>query len=199
MDIETSSKTAATPYGEYPTAAAPPYSEYPTDCASPTPSTNDTGRSRQRLRPWLIEQINKGDIEGLVWLDQDNLTFKVPWKHFGRPGFNEREDAELFRRWAIHTEKFREGDESDISIWKTRFRCALHKLLDVEEMHELRKKDGENPFRVYRFTEGNVHSDTKPKVKPCQHVEISSRGQCVRWKLEGKLTGSLAFLNEQLS
>merc|ERR1712176_658762 len=26
---------------------------------------------RQRLRPWMIDQIHKGDIPGLEWLDRD--------------------------------------------------------------------------------------------------------------------------------
>lgn len=58
-------------------------------------STNTKGRSgkskpkskrRQLLKPWLIDQINRGDIPGLVWIDHEDLLFKIPWRHFGRPG-----------------------------------------------------------------------------------------------------------------
>lgn len=52
---------------------------------------------RQRLRPWLINQINSGEIPGLVWLDKENMVFKIPWKHFGRPGVDMYMDALLFR------------------------------------------------------------------------------------------------------
>ena len=100
------------------------------DVESPIQSTSWTGAGdarprRQLLRPWLIDQIDEGDIKGLVWLDRDNLMFKIPWKHFGKPGFNEHNDPELFRRWAIHTERFKEGEKSDFSAWKTFSLCTL--------------------------------------------------------------------------
>ena len=113
--------------------------------------TSDGRQPRQKLRPWLIDQINKGDIPGLEWLDSEELKFKIPWKHFGRPKINVNEDSELFRRWAIHTGKFQEGDKWDISTWKTRMRCALHKLTDIEEVPELNQKGGNHPYRVYRL------------------------------------------------
>ena len=53
---------------------------------------------RQRLRPWLINQINSGEIPGLIWIDKENMIFKIPWKHFGRPGVDMYLDALLFRR-----------------------------------------------------------------------------------------------------
>lgn len=128
-------------------------------------SSNGSGgarQPRQRLRPWLIDQINSGDIPGLEWLDKDDLSFKIPWKHFGRPGINEYEDALLFRRWALHTKKFKEGENADISTWKTRFRCALHKLPDIEELHNCNQKDGDNPYRVYRFIKKEIEVEKAP-------------------------------------
>lgn len=106
---------------------------------------------RQRLRPWLIAQINSGEIPGLVWLDKENMIFKIPWKHFGRPGVDTYLDALLFRRWAMHTKKFEQGQPADISTWKTRFRCALHKLPDIEELNKQNVTEGEEPYRVYKF------------------------------------------------
>ena len=38
---------------------------------------------RQRLRPWLIGQIDRGCIPGLCWLNVDRTKFKIPWKHAG--------------------------------------------------------------------------------------------------------------------
>ena len=58
---------------------------------------------RQQLRPWLIEQINKGDIKGLEWIDQNLKVFKIPWKHRSRCGWQQEADACLFKRWAVHT------------------------------------------------------------------------------------------------
>jgi len=61
--------------------------------SSPPPSN----QPRQRLRPWLMDQINEGKTPGLEWTDKANLIFKIPWKHFGRPGVDEYKDAMLFR------------------------------------------------------------------------------------------------------
>ena len=51
---------------------------------------------KQRLRPWLVEQINSSQYEGLEWIEKDKFIFKIPWKHFGTPGVTEK-DAALFR------------------------------------------------------------------------------------------------------
>ena len=39
--------------------------------------------SRQRLRPWLIAQINSGNVPGLYWLNAEKTKFRIPWKHAG--------------------------------------------------------------------------------------------------------------------
>jgi len=44
--------------------------------------------SRQRLRPWLIAQINSGQIPGLYWLNEEKTKFKIPWKHAGKQDWN---------------------------------------------------------------------------------------------------------------
>ena len=79
------------------------------------------------------------------------MIFQISWKHFGKPGVNEERDAKIFREWARHTGKFKNGDPPDPSTWKTRFRCALYKLQDIEEMSSMNMLDGEEPYRVYRF------------------------------------------------
>eukprot|EP00794_Sanderia_malayensis_P018724 gene18724-20613_t len=107
--------------------------------------------NRQRLRPWLIDQINSGTYIGLKWIDQDQMIFQISWKHFGKPGVDEERDAKIFREWARHTGKFKDGDPPDPSTWKTRFRCALYKLQDIEEINSMNMLDGDEPYRVYRF------------------------------------------------
>jgi len=129
---------------------------------------------RQRLRPWLIAQINSGEIPGLVWLDKENMIFKIPWKHFGRPGVDMYLDALLFRRWALHTKKFEQGRPSDISTWKTRFRCALHKLPDIEELNDQNQTEGEEPYRVYKFRK--IELEKIPRGGPPDDEPESSIG-----------------------
>ncbi len=79
------------------------------------------------------------------------MIFQISWKHFGKPGVNEERDAKIFREWARHTGKYRVGDPPDPSTWKTRFRCALYKLQDIEEIQSMNMLDGDEPYRVYRF------------------------------------------------
>jgi hypothetical protein len=106
---------------------------------------------RLRMRPWLEKQINDGRIPGLVWEDKSRGIYKVPWKHAGKPGFVLERDAMLFREWARHTGKYKDGEQPDPSTWKTRFRCALNKLPDVEELKHRSSLEGDEPFRVFQF------------------------------------------------
>lgn len=106
---------------------------------------------RQRLRPWLEDKINSGKVPGLSWRNKDLKEFRVSWKHAGKPDFVVEKDAMLFKLWAEHTGKYRQGESADPSTWKTRFRCALHKMPDVEEVRVPHSLDEKEPYRVFRF------------------------------------------------
>ena len=113
-------------------------------------------KERQRFTPWLEEQINRGNIDGLEWIEKDKGLFKVPWVRVDKPEFVLETHAELFKRWAQHTGKYRQGDQPDPSTWKTRFRCALRKMQEIVEIKELGSLEGSKPYRAFRF---------KPKLK----------------------------------
>ena len=106
---------------------------------------------RQRLRPWLEDKINSGKVPGLSWRNKELKEFRVSWKHAGKPDFVVEKDAMLFKLWAEHTGKYRPGESADPSTWKTRFRCALHKMPDVEEVRVAHSLDEKEPYRVFRF------------------------------------------------
>ncbi|XP_078365251.1 uncharacterized protein LOC144649601 isoform X2 [Oculina patagonica] len=108
---------------------------------------------RQRLRPWLEDKINSGKVPGLGWRNKELKEFRVSWKHAGKPDFVVEKDAMLFKLWAEHTGKYRPGESADPSTWKTRFRCALHKMPDVEEVRVPHSLDEKEPYRVFRFKE----------------------------------------------
>ncbi|CAJ1048950.1 interferon regulatory factor 1a [Xyrichtys novacula] len=109
-------------------------------------------RQRQRLRPWLEEQIQSGRYPGVCWLDQSAQIFQIPWKHAARHGWSIDRDATLFRSWAMHTGRYRPGkDKPDPKTWKANFRCALNSLPDICELQEHSRKRGSNAFRVYRM------------------------------------------------
>ncbi|XP_046565069.1 interferon regulatory factor 9-like isoform X2 [Haliotis rubra] len=108
-------------------------------------------QNRQRLRPWLEAKINSGNFPGLEWVERHQYIFKIPWKHGGKQDWSES-DSLIFKEWAIHTGRFRDGiDQPDWPSWKTRLRCALNKLPDIQEIKDMSNLDGNNPFRVYRF------------------------------------------------
>ena len=58
---------------------------------------------RQRMRPWLIEHLDRNDIPGLAWQNQLEKSFRISWKHAANQGFSMEKDTNLFERWAIHT------------------------------------------------------------------------------------------------
>lgn len=137
-----------------------------------------TKKPRQRFTPWLHDQIEKGDIEGLEWINKEEGIFRVPWVRVDKPEF-EPGHAELFKRWAFHTGKYRKGDQPDPSTWKTRFRCALRKMQEIKEIRELGKLEGNKPYRAFKFEpklkEGNPNS---PKGPDRLHVPSRRRSSC---------------------
>ncbi|XP_022791712.1 interferon regulatory factor 1-like [Stylophora pistillata] len=108
-------------------------------------------KERKRFTPWLEEQIEEGDIDGLEWIEKDKGIFKVPWVRVDKPEFVLETHAELFKRWAEHTGKYRKGDQPDPSTWKTRFRCALRKMNEIVEIRELGSLEGSKPYRAFKF------------------------------------------------
>ncbi|KAJ8318486.1 hypothetical protein KUTeg_003577 [Tegillarca granosa] len=107
--------------------------------------------NRQRMKPWLIEKLNSNKIDGFQWVNKDQKSFRIPWRHGSRHGWNIRRDAGLFEQWAIHSGKYAVGQNADPKKWKANFRCALNSLRDVEELKQDGQKRGSNAFKIYRF------------------------------------------------
>ena len=74
------------------------------------PFVRKVAKQRQRFTPWLEQQIESGDIDGLEWIDKEIGIFKVPWVRVDKPEFELETHAELFKRWASHTGKYRPGE-----------------------------------------------------------------------------------------
>ncbi|XP_040103515.1 interferon regulatory factor 4-like isoform X1 [Oryx dammah] len=118
-----------------------------------------------RLREWLVAQIESGRYAGLRWEDAGKTLFRIPWKHAAKQGYQVRQDAALFRAWAIYKGKHLEGiDKEDPSTWKTRLRCALNKSADFCEVPERSQLDISNPYKVYRLLSDGAHD---PVTKAC--------------------------------
>ncbi|KAM3871777.1 interferon regulatory factor 10 [Diretmus argenteus] len=116
------------------------------------------GGLKMRLKEWLITQIDSEDYEGLSWEDRDKTMFRIPWKHAAKKDYKQREDAALFKAWAVYKGKYMEGrDKADPTMWKTRLRCALNKSTDFQEVSERNQLDISEPYKVYR-----IQPDTDP-------------------------------------
>lgn len=58
---------------------------------------------RQRMRPWLMELLDLGNVFGLRWTDRHLGIFQISWRHASRLGWNLETDGDVFERWAKHT------------------------------------------------------------------------------------------------
>lgn len=98
----------------------------------------------ERMRDWICRMVNSGRFHGLEWINQEKTVFRVPWIHAKKRGYCKERDAALFREWAVHSGKYR--DESDPTVWKINFRCAINGLKDIMEIKDLQTED----CRVYK-------------------------------------------------
>lgn len=115
-----------------------------------------------RMRPWLETKIDSNTIAGLMWVNKEEMMFSIPWKHAARHGWEVDKDACLFKQWAIHTGKYKEGVTlPDPKTWKANFRCAMNSLPDIEEVKDKSINKGCGAVRVYRM----LPAVTKKKMK----------------------------------
>ncbi|XP_008286217.1 interferon regulatory factor 1b [Stegastes partitus] len=117
--------------------------------------------ARMRMRPWLETMIESNSISGLSWTDKDKTMFSIPWKHAARHGWELDKDACLFKKWAIHTGKYVEGQTCDPKTWKANFRCAMNSLPDIEEVKDKSVNKGHQAVRVFRMLPSTPKSRAK--------------------------------------
>ncbi|XP_057215661.1 interferon regulatory factor 1b isoform X2 [Triplophysa rosa] len=137
--------------------------------------------SRMRMRPWLEAKVESNTIAGLVWVDKEKMMFSIPWKHAARHGWEVDKDACLFKQWAIHTGKFRDGvTQPDPKTWKANFRCAMNSLPDIEEVKDKSVNKGCGAVRVYRM----LPAVTKKKDKRSKSRDGRRRAKPVSSKVK---------------
>ncbi|XP_027499435.1 interferon regulatory factor 1 [Corapipo altera] len=143
--------------------------------------------SRMRMRPWLEMQINSNQIPGLIWINKDKRIFQIPWKHAAKHGWDMEKDACLFRSWAIHTGRYKEGEKDpDPKTWKANFRCAMNSLPDIEEVKDKSINKGSSAVRVYRMLPPlTKHQKKERKSKSSREVRNRSKRKfCEEERLE---------------
>ncbi|KAI1234056.1 hypothetical protein IHE44_0003766 [Lamprotornis superbus] len=136
--------------------------------------------SRMRMRPWLEMQIDSNQIPGLIWINKDKRIFQIPWKHAAKHGWDMEKDACLFRSWAIHTGRYKEGEKDpDPKTWKANFRCAMNSLPDIEEVKDKSINRGSSAVRVYRMLPPlTKHQKKERKSKSSREVRNRSKRKC---------------------
>uniref|UniRef100_A0A8D2JQQ1 Interferon regulatory factor 3 n=1 Tax=Sciurus vulgaris TaxID=55149 RepID=A0A8D2JQQ1_SCIVU len=54
------------------------------------------GTQKPRILPWLVSQLDLGQLEGVAWLDKSRKRFRIPWKH-GLRQDAQQEDFGIFQ------------------------------------------------------------------------------------------------------
>lgn len=39
------------------------------------------GTPKPLILPWLVSQLDLGQLKGVAWLDESRTKFRIPWKH----------------------------------------------------------------------------------------------------------------------
>lgn len=129
---------------------------------------------RLGLRAWLEQVLNSEKYPGVQWIDQSGGTFFISWTHASRRGWTEAEDAAVFRDWAVHTGRYKEGtDKPEPKIWKANFRCAVNASRDIEQIRGATMGNTATR-RVFVFTKTRRSKVTVPQ-RSSSHVKGEKR------------------------
>lgn len=120
------------------------------------------GTQKPRILPWLIQQLDLGQLEGVSWVDEHRKRFRIPWKH-GLRQDAQPQDFGIFQAWAEASGAYTPGDRPDLPTWKRNFRSALNRK-EVVRLAEDRSKDPHDPHKVYEFVTSGA-GDISPEVQ----------------------------------
>uniref|UniRef100_A0A2K6KNN2 Interferon regulatory factor 3 n=1 Tax=Rhinopithecus bieti TaxID=61621 RepID=A0A2K6KNN2_RHIBE len=119
------------------------------------------GTPKPRILPWLVSQLDLGQLEGVAWVNESRTRFRIPWKHGLRQDAQE-EDFRIFQAWAEATGAYVPGrDKPDLPTWKRNFRSALNRK-DGLCLAEDRSKDPHDPHKIYEFVNSGVGDFSQP-------------------------------------
>ena len=111
----------------------------------------------ERMKDWLIRQIESKEHPGLEWENKDHGVFRIPWRHAKHRDYDPNTDASIFRAWAIQSGRYHgEGDQAS---WKANFRSAICSLPDVQELPGTRT----DKYRVFQIISENNRHPMTPK------------------------------------
>ncbi|KAJ8789737.1 hypothetical protein J1605_021695 [Eschrichtius robustus] len=119
------------------------------------------GTQKPRILPWLVSQLDQGQLEGVAWLDESRTRFRIPWKH-GLRQDAQLEDFGIFQAWAEASGAYTPGkDKPDLPTWKRNFRSALNRK-EALRLAEDHSKDPHDPHKIYEFVTSGVGDLPEP-------------------------------------
>ncbi|XP_007463435.1 PREDICTED: interferon regulatory factor 3 isoform X3 [Lipotes vexillifer] len=129
------------------------------------------GTQKPRILPWLVSQLDQGQLEGVAWLDESRTRFRIPWKH-GLRQDAQLEDFGIFQAWAEASGAYTPGkDKPDLPTWKRNFRSALNRK-EALRLAEDHSKDPHNPHKIYEFVTSGVGNLAEPDTS------LDTNGRC---------------------
>ncbi|MBZ3887269.1 Interferon regulatory factor 3 [Sciurus carolinensis] len=129
------------------------------------------GTQKPRILPWLVSQLDLGQLEGVAWLDKSRKRFRIPWKH-GLRQDAQQEDFGIFQAWAEASGAYTPGkDKPDLPTWKRNFRSALNRKEGLR-LAEDRSKDPHDPHKIYEFVSPGAGDFSQVDTSP----DTSGRG-----------------------
>ncbi|KAM8792021.1 interferon regulatory factor 3 isoform 2-T2 [Rhynchonycteris naso] len=142
------------------------------------------GTQKPRILPWLVSQLDGGQLEGVAWLDQSRKRFRIPWKH-GLRQDAQQEDFGIFQAWAEASGAYNPGkDKPDLPTWKRNFRSALNRKEGLR-LAEDRSKDPHDPHKIYEFVNSGGMDFPELETSPDTRCSTSDTQEDI---LEGLLS-----------
>uniref|UniRef100_H2ZQ83 IRF tryptophan pentad repeat domain-containing protein n=1 Tax=Ciona savignyi TaxID=51511 RepID=H2ZQ83_CIOSA len=137
------------------------------------------------LRNWLIKKIEQKEFDGLLWIDEDQKIFKIPWTQKKYPNWEKH--CEIFVAWARHRGSYDESSKTDYKKLKGNFRCALNKSDDFEEIRERSVTNQQTGnYKIYRILNKQEVREKRAKRKHSANGRAhgNSRSQSKQQKSE---------------
>ncbi|XP_008046593.1 interferon regulatory factor 3 isoform X2 [Carlito syrichta] len=146
--------------------------------------------SKPRILPWLVSQLDHGQLEGVAWVNESRTRFRIPWKH-GLRQDAQQEDFGIFQAWAEATGAYTPGkDKPDLPTWKRNFRSALNRKEGVRLAVD-QSKDPHDPHKIYEFVTPGFGDFSQWDTSP----ETSGRGSTsdIQEDILDELLGNMAL------
>ncbi|KAM3921077.1 interferon regulatory factor 3-like [Leptodactylus fuscus] len=139
---------------------------------------------KPRIIPWLIEQINSQKYPGLIWINQEQTQFRIPWKHGLRQDRSE-DDVKIFEAWAIASGSYDPNkDTANPAVWKRNVRSALNRKHEIRVVRD-KSSESNDPHKIYEIIRGNIAGGDGASEDLYRNDSISPTTDAANWNSPG--------------